>query len=149
VRRTSAPGCWDQTSVAETVYVDTNVVLRYLLGAPADQAQVARDLFRRAAVGELAIIIHPAVFAEVVYVMCSGRALGGKRAEVSPVLRDLVNLPGVATADRGLVLDALLRFEATGLDWVDALMLAYAREAGVFSFDKAMQRAGARNPAPG
>lgn len=132
--------------VPEHCYVDTNVVLRYLLGEPAEQAAAARDLFRRAGEGEMVLGLHPAVLAEVVYVMCSPRALGGGRGEVVAVLRELLALPGVQTPDSGRVLDALRRFETTRLDWVDALLLAHTSDAVVYSFDGAMQKAGARRP---
>ena len=132
--------------VPEACYVDTNVVLRYLLGEPAELAAGARDLFRRAGAGEMVLVLHPAVFAEVVYVMCSPRALAAARGEVVPVLRELLALPGVQVADRGRVLDALRRFETTRLDWVDALLLAHTPAAVVYSSDDAMRRAGARRP---
>lgn len=130
----------------DACYVDTNVILRYLLGEPAEQAAAARDLFRRAGRGEVVLQLHPAVFAEVVYVMCSPRALGGSRGEVATVLRELLALPGVQVPDVGRVLTALRRFETTRLDWVNALLLAYSPDAAVYTFDEAMQRAGARRP---
>ena len=55
-------------------------------------------------------------------------------------------MSGVHVADRGRVLDALRLFEKTRLDWVDTLLLAHTVDAVVYSFDQAMQPAGARRP---
>lgn len=133
--------------MSEHVYVDANVVLRFLEGRPESQAAAAMRLFQRAEAGQVAVEIHPAVMAEVVYVLCSPRSLGLERALVSARLREFLSLPGVYVPDLDITLGALQLFEAGTLDWVDCLLLARCADATVYSFDERMQKAGARPPA--
>ncbi|MBX6378996.1 MAG: PIN domain-containing protein [Clostridia bacterium] len=125
-----------------TAHVDTNVILRLLLGEPEAQARAAETLFTRAAQGELTVRVHPAVLAEVVYVLTSPRLAALPRARVASVLRELLGLEGVEVPDLEATLAALRYFEETSLDWVDCLLLGYATETPVYTFDEAMIRAG-------
>lgn len=132
--------------MAETVHVDANVILRLLLGEPEPQARAAEALFARAARGEFRIRIHPAVLAEVVYVLTSPRVAALPRGRVADALRALLTLDGVEVPDLEPTLAALRRFEETSLDWVDCLLLAYGPELPVYTFDEAVIRAGGRVP---
>lgn len=133
--------------MSKTVHVDANVILRLLLGEPEAQSRAAEALFASAARGELTVRIHPAVLAEVVYVLTSRRLAGIPRARVAGALRELLALEGVEVPDVEAVLSALHRFENTNLDWVDCLLLSYTPEIPVYTFDEAMIRAGGRSPA--
>lgn len=132
--------------MAETVHVDANVILRLFLGEPEPEAQAAEALFTQAARGEFRIRIHPAVLAEVVYVLTSPRVAALPRQRVADVLRALFALDGVHVPDLRPTLAALRRFEETSLDWVDCLLLAYGVEIPVYTFDEAVIRAGGRAP---
>lgn len=129
------------------VHVDANVILRLLLDEPESQARAAEGLFARAARGEFVIRIHPAVLAEVVYVLTSPRLAALPRTRVADALRALFALEGVELADLEPTLAALRRFEDTNLDWVDCLLLSYGPEVPVYTFDEGMMRAGGRHPA--
>lgn len=127
-------------------HVDANVVLRLLMGDPPDQAQASKALFDRASEGELVAVMHPAVFAEVIYVLTSPRLAAYPRGQVSDVLRAFLALPGVYVVDLDVTLRALHRFEETSLDWVDCLLLAYAPSIPVYTFDEAMMAGGGLRP---
>lgn len=129
------------------IHVDTDLILRLLLNQPPTQARNAEILFERAAHGDFTIIIHPAVLAEVVYVLASPRVGDLPRADVALMVRTLCTLDGVEVADLNVVLGACQLFEDTKLDWVDCLLLAHASMVPVFTFDQAMVKAGAR-PVP-
>lgn len=125
------------------VHVDANVILRLLLGEPVDQAGAAEALFQRAAGGDHTIVLHPAVLAEVIYVLSSPRVASWARADVVSVLRSVCMLAGVEVADRDIVLDALRMFATTRLDWVDCLLLSHTATMPVYTFDGTMVKAGA------
>jgi predicted nucleic acid-binding protein len=127
-------------------HVDANVILRLLLGEPEHQAQEAKALFERAAQGALTVVIHPAVLAEVVYVLTSPRLAALSRSEVADALRGLFALEGVEVPDLDGALGALRRFEETTLDWVDCLLLACAPQIPVYTFDRAVLAAGGLLP---
>lgn len=126
------------------VLIDANVLVRYLLGEPREQA--ALWLFDEATRGSVRVRVHPAVLAEVVYVLSSPRIANLGRDEVADTLRSVLSLPGVDLDDAPQVLEALRMFAATQLDWVDCLLLSYLPEHDVLSFDRAMQTLPARAP---
>ncbi|MCL6522720.1 MAG: PIN domain-containing protein [Firmicutes bacterium] len=127
-------------------HVDANVVLRLLLGEPEAQARAAEALFARAARGEVTLVIHPAVLAEVVYVLTSPKLGAFARPQVAEALRALFALDGVEVADLDVVMAALRRFEETSLDWVDCWMLAYGPRLPVYTFDQGLLAAGGLLP---
>lgn len=125
-------------------HVDANIVVRFLLGEPPHQAEAARALFDGAGRQGPALVIHPTVLAEVVYVLTSPRIAALSRTAVAAALRGLFAMDGVATQDLDVVLEALDRFENSRLDWVDCLMLGYSPDIPVHSFDAALLAASRR-----
>lgn len=128
------------------VVVDANVILRYLTGEPGHQAQRALELFEAASRGKVLLFVHPAVLAEVVYVLTSPRAAGLDRKGVADVLRAFLLLPGVETGDAEHLAQALDLFASTRLDWVDCLLISFLPDHEVISFDREMLEWGAREP---
>lgn len=131
---------------ARRAHVDANVILCFLLGEPEDQAYASKMIFDRASRAELTAVIHPAVSAEVIYVLTSPRLAAYPRKQVADVLRGFFALEGVEVVDLDVVLKALRQFEETNLDWVDCLLVAYAPEIPVYTFDKAVVAAGGVHP---
>jgi predicted nucleic acid-binding protein len=132
--------------MADRALVDANVIVRLLLGEPRAQALRASALFERAARGELTLVLHPAVLAEVIYVLTSPRLAAQPRHAVADALRGLVGLEGVEVADLGPLLAALDRFAGGSIDWVDCLLLAEGPDVPTFTFDEAMIAAGGTPP---
>ncbi len=128
-------------------YLDANIVLRLLLGTPEDQSRQAAELFAQASQGRYKLVVHPAVLAEVIYVLLSPRQAGKERADIASALRQLAALPGVEIGDLKQTLAGLSLFESTDLDWVDCLLLGCGQAGQVVSFDTEMVGLGARNPA--
>lgn len=78
--------------------LDTNVIVSFVTDRdPSRQAQAA-ELFSGAASGDHVLVLHQAVITETVYVLCNLYETPPQR--VSAVLRDLLSLPGVLTADQ-------------------------------------------------
>lgn len=132
--------------MAKAVLVDANVILRFFQGEPPEQAAAAERLFAQAGQGAWRIVVHPLVVAEVLYVATSPHGLGLARPQAVRDVRDLLQLPGIDVPERARLLDALRRFETTNLDWVDCVLLSYAADQPVYTFDRAMWRHGARRP---
>ena len=51
--------------------VDTNVLLRFLSGLPAKQAEAAKPRFEEAAAGRIFLDVSPVIVAEVMYTLLS------------------------------------------------------------------------------
>ena len=53
------------------VYVDTNIILRFITGSPADQASQVKRLFNAAERGEVSLVLDEIALAESVWVLSS------------------------------------------------------------------------------
>ena len=117
--------------------VDTNVIVRYLIGD--DPAQAAKV---RGTIGQVPVFVPKTVLLEVEWVLRGVYDLPSK--QIIPALRFFAGLPDVSVEDAGLVAKAMDWAEA-GMDFADALHLAAAAECESFlTFDKRFARLGKR-----
>ncbi len=117
--------------------IDTNVIVRYLIGDDPEQADKARKV-----IGQEPVFVPRTVMLEVEWVLRGVYALPVER--IIPALRALAGLPGVSVEDAPLVAQAMDWAEA-GLDFADALHLAAAGECTEFAtFDRRFARAGSQ-----
>jgi predicted nucleic-acid-binding protein len=114
--------------------LDTNVVVRLLIGDDPQQTPIAEQAFLEA-IADGGVYLPDVVLAEVAWV------LGGydlDRSTRYQLLERLVRTRGVVVEDIDAVIDALEQFRAGG-DLADQLILARATAAGalpMLSFDR-------------
>jgi predicted nucleic-acid-binding protein len=117
--------------------IDTNVVIRYLVGDGADHAVKAAQLFLDAEAGLVNLVIPEIVLVESVHVLYKGYKL--EKAAIVNAMRQLVGLPGVETiTPLEVITKGLENFETTNAPWPDALIAAYGAYLGlpeIYSFD--------------
>lgn len=117
--------------------IDTNIIIRFLVGDGGDQATKARNLFQNAADGKVILVIPEIVFIETVHVLRSYYKTN--KADIANALRCLIRLPGVETTTSTTVLTkGLDNFEAVNTPWPDALIAAHALNVNIpeiYSFD--------------
>ena len=77
--------------------VDTNVVVAFVTDRDPKQQTRAAELFGAATAGEQVIVLPQAVISEAVDVLCN--VYDARPTVVSAVMRDLLSLPNVMTAD--------------------------------------------------
>jgi predicted nucleic acid-binding protein len=120
--------------------VDTNILLRFLTGTPADQAAASRKLFQQAAVGEVVLDVAPVTVAEAHYTLISFYGIDRKLA--SEKLGLLLRQRGVDLREENQVLGALARLQTNNVGFADAYLAAGAAEANVAiaSFDRDFDR---------
>lgn len=119
-------------------FVDSNVLLRYLLGDHPQQSAAARALVQSIAEGKLGAWTTELVISEMVYVL-SGPVVGRERREIAEALADLLEIPGLRLDGREVVRAALETWAAVKVDWADAYhaALVVARgESRLYSFDR-------------
>jgi predicted nucleic acid-binding protein len=116
--------------------VDTNVLLRFLTGAPASQAAAARKLFDRAAAGAVALDVSPLIVAEAYYTLNS--FYGVERKVAASKLSLLLQQHGVKLRDASQTLAALERLQTANVGFADAFLAAGATEddVAIASFDR-------------
>lgn len=121
------------------IAVDTNVVLRFLLGDDARQADMARGILEDGA------FVPHGVLMEAEWVMRSAYRLD--RPRIADLLADLIEIETVELADRDDLRWAVGRYRL-GADWGDLLHLVACRDRDSFvTFDRSLAReAGADAP---
>ena len=114
--------------------LDTNVVVRVLVGDDPVQTPLAEEAFL-GAIQAGGAFIPDVVLAEVAWVL---RGYGLDRATRHNLLQRLIRTRGVVVVDVDAVIDALSRFQQGG-DFADQLVLARATSHGampVLTFDQ-------------
>jgi predicted nucleic-acid-binding protein len=117
--------------------VDTNVLVRHLIGEPPDQAARATELLRDAR----ELLLVDLVVAETVDVLES--FYEQPRERVATLVRALLGLPSIRVVDERLLRRALELYEYDRLDFAEAYLAALAEVTGVgavMSFDRSIDR---------
>ncbi len=121
-------------------YIDTNVLLRFLLGDIADQLQFAKDAFLLAKEGQLKIILTPIVFFEIIYTLRSQYKL--PKEEIATQLGKLLALPYLSVEEEAILKSTLSFWLKSKLDLVDCYLLVKAENdsADVLTFDSGLKK---------
>jgi predicted nucleic acid-binding protein len=116
--------------------VDTNVIIRYLVQDHEKHAKLATRLFDACDRGELVIVVLPSVLAESVFVLES--FYQASRIDIASALVRLISSPGIEIKEVAIHLDALRRYKATKVHFVDCSIAASAaaEKVPVASFDQ-------------
>lgn len=124
-----------------TVWLDTNVLLRYVTRDDPGQFSRASALFARATAGELRIQVAPEVIAETIWAL--GAFYGTPRRIAAGLLQDVLRSDAMAEHD-GLIDDAVEAVVRDGVDPVDAFLAERARRRGelVATFDRDLRKLG-------
>lgn len=124
------------------VWLDTNVLLRYLTGEPPGLFRRARRLMVRAAQGDIVARVTHVALAETVWVL--GSFYARPPSAIAETLRAFVLARGVSVDDPDAVLDALRLMDDANVAFVDAYVAATARRAAapVATFDAGFRRLG-------
>ncbi|MDR0794838.1 MAG: PIN domain-containing protein [Tannerella sp.] len=118
------------------VIFDTNAILRYILrDNPAMSAEVKNQLLT----GEVCFI-PVEVIAEIVYVL--SKVYGIERDVIATTVTNISRVSNISIAQKDVVLHALRVYAVTTLDFVDCLLIGYAKEEHytVFTFDKKIRK---------
>lgn len=121
--------------MSERLWVDANVLLRFLTGEPPAMAEESRLLMTRVVSGEVRLKVTPLILAEVLWVLKSFYGYGLDR--IRNALVPLLAAPGIETEDRDLAVAALALAAEKNVDFVDAYLSLRAQAAGeaVCTFD--------------
>ena len=120
-----------------SAFVDTNVLVRHLIGDPPKLAARATAYLQR----ESELLVADLIVAEVIYVLESFYEVA--RPEISEAMRALVVMESVNVIDAPLLLRAVEIYEYDRLDFAEAYLIASAESTGVMqvaSFDRSIDR---------
>ena len=120
-----------------SAFVDTNVLVRHLVGDPPDMAARATAYLRK----ETGLLVADLIVAETVYVLESFYEVA--RPEISQAMRALITMESVSVVDAPLLLRTLEIYEYDRLDFAEAYLVASAESTNVMqvaSFDRSIDR---------
>lgn len=122
------------------MWLDANVLLRFLTGSPPELAGRAERLLEEAQRGGVPLRVHPVVVAETVWVLESFYEYS--KQEISGVLIPLLEQPALRVEGAKTVVRALETMAQGNVDFADALLAETARSRGegVVSFDRDFRR---------
>ena len=123
------------------VYIDANVILRYITKDPPALAQAAQKVFLEAEEGKVALKIVPLIVAEVVWVLES--FYDYPKAQIAETLIQLLLCEGLEVDQSRLLMEALAIYQKKNIDFADALLAATAIQYGpplIYSFDQHLDR---------
>jgi predicted nucleic acid-binding protein len=121
-------------------FLDTNVILRYLVRDDESKANACYELFQRVDEAREEITTCEAVISETVYVLSGRGTYDLPRTTVRELLRPILIMPGLKIARKRVYLLALDLFVTySRLDYEDALIVAHMQDSGieeVISYDE-------------
>lgn len=120
-----------------SAFVDTNVLVRHLIGDPPKMAARATAYLQR----ESELLVADLIVAETIYVLESFYEV--TRPEISEAMRALIVMESVSVIDAPLLLRAVEIYEYERLDFTEAYLIASAESTGVMqvaSFDRSIDR---------
>jgi len=94
--------------VKRTIFIDTNVLLRFLLGDHPTLSHKARSLFLKAQRGAVDIYLDEVVIAEAVWTLSS--FYKSKKEEIADKLETLISQDWIVNPRKKLILKALLLY---------------------------------------
>jgi predicted nucleic acid-binding protein len=123
------------------VWVDTNVLVRFITRDDAEQWRRVVAAMRKAERGEIAIRVSAVVVAEVSWVLKS--VYGYAPVAIAEALRGFLITDGVSVEEEDVVIEAL-RLVREGVGFIDGYIAALARShrEPVLTFDADFKRLG-------
>ena len=117
------------------VIFDTNAILRYVLQDNHDMAEIVEQQLSK-----YVCCIPIEVIAEVVYVLSKVYRI--ERKTLAQIVLDVTDTDKISVVQKHLVEYALKVYASSSLDFVDCLLIGYAKKNGhtVFTFDKKLQK---------
>ena len=114
---------------------DTNAILRYIL---QDNKEMADSVEQQLSNDVAYIPVE--IIAEIVYVL--SKVYNIERKIISQIVTDITDTDNISVFYSNVVRYALKIFASSPLDFVDCLLVAYAKEEqySIFTFDKKLQK---------
>ncbi len=119
-----------------SLLLDTNVIVRFLTGDHPAHSPRSRNLFARAAAGDVTLVVTDLAMAETAWVLQSFYSLD--RDAITAALKDLIDSAGIEVENKATLLSALRNFAQTDVNFVDAYHAAVAagESIAIASFDR-------------
>lgn len=122
---------------ADSIFVDTNLFLRYLTDDVPAQADAVEDMLHKAEQGKSRLVTNSMIIAEIVWTLESYYGL--KQDDIQNKVLAILNTPGLDVSDNNLVLKAIIWYAEKNVDFIDAYNAAWMEQEGIekiYTFDQ-------------
>lgn len=132
----------------EKAFLDTNIILRYLLRDDEAKAERCLALLEKAEKRGIQLQTSDLVIAEVVWVLESPSAYSLPRERIRDLLLPIIFLPGVRLTNKGIYRRIFELYLDQNIDFIDAYNAAYMEKQGltqIYSYDTDFDQVGSVN----
>jgi len=118
------------------IYIDTNIILRYLLDDHIELSAKAKTIIEN----DSDLFICDGVFAEIVYVL--SKVYNVEHEIIQQTLSAFLNKSNIFVSDKNIINKSLEIYAKHGIDYIDSLLCAYNHVKGieVNTFDKKLRK---------
>jgi predicted nucleic acid-binding protein len=121
----------------DSVFVDTNLFLRYLTNDVPAQADAVENLLHQAGQGKSRLVTNGMVIAEIVWTLESFYEL--ERDDIQNKVLAILNTPGLELPESNLILKSIIWYAEKNVDFIDAYNAAWMEQKGIekiYTFDQ-------------
>jgi predicted nucleic-acid-binding protein len=115
--------------IADLIFADTNLFLRYLTNDVPAQADLVEALLQRAAKGQLHLVTTALVIAEIVWTLESFYEVSKKDIQLKVLA--ILNTEGLKVEGDDLILQAIGLYAEKNVDFIDAYNAAWMLKSEV------------------
>jgi|SRR3989344_3101132 len=118
------------------IFLDTNVILRFVLDDNPELSPKAAAIFDTIQNSKTKIYLPPVIVAEIVYVLL--KVYKTSRIEISQKLLPILKIPAIKTDHKDIYSKVLKIFVNKNIDFEDAVMVVLMEKKGttqLYSFD--------------
>jgi len=123
------------------IFIDTNILLRYLTADDPGKFERCKDLFKRALEKKIVLLTSDMVIAELIRTLNSFYSV--PKDEIIEKVTIIVNTPNLKIPDKKLISEVLVLFSQENIDYIDAYNAVFMKNNGcaqIFSYDKDFDR---------
>lgn len=114
----------------DKVFVDTNILLRYLTNDFPEQAQHLENLIERSNSGEIRLVVNSMVFAEIVWTLQSFYKY--PKDKIDEIVSAIVASEAFEIDERDILLQALEDFHSLNIDFIDAYIASWMQKKQLY-----------------
>ncbi|WP_067936255.1 PIN domain-containing protein [Alicyclobacillus kakegawensis] len=128
----------------QIVYLDANIILRFLLGDDPKMFEEARSIFKSAEQQEISLMVDPVTLAKCCSFLAGQTARFPSKKVVTDALTKVLFLPGVQAENPVALVEALEIYAHHDVDFADAYLAVIARNqaCSVASFNENLRQSG-------
>lgn len=121
----------------KTIFVDTNIFLRYLTADDPKKFEECRKLFKRALEKKVVLLTSDMVIAELIWALHSFYKVS--KEEIIEKVSIIINTQNLKIPNHGLIAETLALFSEKNIDYIDAYNAVFMNNNScdqIYSYDK-------------